>query len=386
MKKDSGLTLVELSIVLIVAGILVGMGVGIIGVLVKRIKYNETKEVINSAVEGIIGYAISAGRLPTDTELSSAVRTLKDAYGRGISYVYDQDLSLPSPYGLCGLSSTNITVQICPDATCSSPTQTISNVAFIVVSGGGNRNNQTAGTRAVNSPTTVRIYEYGTDVDSYPGDLNRTEPYDDIVKWVTLHELQTAQGCEALTITSPTTLPIAIEDSAYIYTLKASGGRPPYTWSGTVGAGLSLDTDGTISGTVNTNTTTSTGEVSGCSTRINFTATVTDSAGKSVSQNFTIPVSAKPVEIITDTLPDAYEGTTYSVYIAAAGGSGSYTFNGSGIPSWLTLNAGTGALSGTPPTDPGCSESVENFSISVSSCSNTHAKGFSITIRDPDCR
>ncbi len=385
MRKERGLTLIELAIVLIVLGILLGIGAGIIGVLIKRVKYNESKEIVNAAVEGIIGYATSSGKLPTDAELNSAVRTLKDSYGKDIAYVYDQDLTTSSPYGFCGLNSTNITVEICPDTTCSSPVQTINNVAFIVISGNGNYNNQTAGTQGVSSATTIRVYEYGVNVDNYSGDMNRTESYDDIVKWVTLHELQTAQGCESLTITSPTTLPVAIEDDAYTYTLRANGGRPPYTWSGTIGSGLSLASDGTISGTVNTNTATTTGEVSGCSTQINFTATVTDSAGQSVSQSFTIPVNARPVEIITNTLPDAYEGTAYSADVDAIGGDGNYTFSGNNLPGWLSLNTTTGVLSGTPPTDSGCSESVENFSISASSCSNTYTKGFSITVRDPDC-
>ncbi len=385
MQREKGLTLIELAIVLIILGILLGIGAGIIGVLIKRVKYNESREIVNAAVEGIIGYATSSGRLPTNTELSSAVRTLKDSYGKDLAYVYDQNLTTSSPYGFCGLNSTNITVKVCPDTACSSPTQTINNVAFIIISGDGNYNNQTAGTQGVNSATTVKVYEYGVNVDNYTGDINRTEPYDDIVKWVSLNELQTAQGCESLTVTSPTTLPVAIEDSAYTYTLRAKGGRPPYTWSGTVGGGLSLASDGTISGTVNTNTSTTTGEVSGCSTQINFTATVTDSTGQSVSQSFTIPVNAKPVEIVTNTLPDAYEGTAYSANIYAVGGDGNYTFSGNGLPTWLTLNTSTGALSGTPPTDSGCSEGVENFSVTASSCSNTYTKGFSITVRDPDC-
>ncbi|WP_032496272.1 putative Ig domain-containing protein [Hydrogenivirga sp. 128-5-R1-1] len=385
MRREKGLTLIELAIVLIVLGILLGIGAGIIGVLIKRVKYNESKEIVNAAVEGIIGYATSNRRLPDSTQLSSAVRSTKDSYGKDLAYVYDNALTSTSTYGFCGLTSTNITVRVCPDTACSSPIQTINNVAFIIISGDGNYNNQTAGTEGVTSSKTIDVYEYGVSVDNYAGDIDRTEPYDDIVKWVSLNELQSAQGCEALTITSPSTLPAGVEDDAYTYTLRANGGRPPYTWSGSVGSGLTLSSDGTISGTINTNTSTSTGEVSGCSTQITFNATVTDSAGQSVSQSFTIPVNARPVEIITNTLPDAYEGTAYSADIDAIGGDGSYTFSGNSLPTWITLNTSTGVLSGTPPTDSGCSEGVENFSVTASSCSNTYTKGFSITVRDPDC-
>ncbi len=399
MRKERGLTLVELAIVLIVLGILLGIGAGIIGTLIKRVKFNESREIVSAAVEGIVGFATSSGRLPTDAELSSAVRTLKDSYGKDLAYVYDQDLTASSPYGLCGLTSTNITVRICQDSGCSTVTQTINNVAFIVISGNGNYNNQTSGTQGVNSPTTIDVFEYGVNVDNYAGDLNRVEPYDDIVKWVTLHEIQTAQGCEALTITSPSTLPSAVEDEPYSYQLQAKGGRPPYTWSldssnpdfSTIG--LSLSPDGTISGTINfSNATPSVdddsipGAVVGCSGQIEFTVTVTDNAGQSVSQNFTIPVNAKPVEIITNTLPDAYEGTPYTADIEAIGGSGTYNFQvvSGSLPPGLSLNNSTGEITGTPPTDTGCSEGVYNFGIQASSCT-TATKGFSITLRDPDC-
>ncbi len=384
--RERGLTLIELAIVLVIVGILIGMGASIVGILVKRAKYNESVEVVNSAVQGIIGFATSSRRLPTDSELSSAVRTTRDSYGRDIAYIYDSDLTTSSTYGFCGLTSTDITVRVCADASCSSVVQTINNVAFVVVSGDGNYNNQTAGTQAITSATTINVYLQGIVVnDGYPGDVNVTEAYDDIVRWVSLSELQSEQGCEALTINSPTTLPSATEDSAYTYTLQARGGRPPYTWSGTIGDGLTLNSNGTITGTVNLNTSTTTGEISGCSDNITFTATVTDDAGQSVSQSFTIPVNARPVEIITNSLPNAYEGSAYSADIDAIGGNGSYTFSSSPLPSWLTLNSSTGVLSGTPPADAGCSESLINFTVSVSSCSNTNTKGFSITVNDPDC-
>jgi prepilin-type N-terminal cleavage/methylation domain-containing protein len=401
MRKERGLTLIELAVVLIVLGILLGVGAGIVGALIKRVKYNESKEIVNAAVDGIVGYATSSGRLPAnDTELRQAVRSLKDSYGKKLMYIYDQDLTASSPYGLCGLTSTNLTVRVCEDATCGTVIQTVNNVAFLVISGNGNYNIQTWNSslsvvssadvivaRASN-PTTINVYEFGTNVDNYPTDINRVEPYDDIVMWVTLHELQTAQGCEALVITSPTTLPEATEDEPYSYQLTARGGRPPYTWSGSIGSGLTLNPDGTITGTVNVNTSTSTGELPGCTASISFSATVQDGAGQTLTQNFTIPVRARNVEIITDSLPDALEGTAYSADVDAIGGSGTYTFSvatGSSLPSWLSLDPSTGVLSGTPPTDAGCSEGLENFSLVATSCARSYTAGFSIRVRDPDC-
>ncbi|GEM_PF-2305221 len=196
MGRNRGLTLVELAIVLIVLGILLGIGAGIIGVLIKRVKYNESREIVNAAVEGIVGYAITSGRLPDNTNWTPAVRSAKDSYGKDILYVYDSDLT--SSGSICGAGGTAITVKICSDTSCASPTQTINNVAFLIISGGGNYNVQTSAPSTCNSSSTceIRVYEYGVgNVDDYTTDINRPEPYDDIVKWVSLYELKPKVGC-----------------------------------------------------------------------------------------------------------------------------------------------------------------------------------------------
>ena len=390
MKKSGGLTLIELAIVLVVIGILLGLGAGLLSVLIKRLKYNESKEIINAGVEAIIGYAVSTGHLPHSANLSSVVRSIKDSYGKDIAYVYDNDLADQNLTSLCGLTSTNLTVRVCSDASCTSSND-ISNVAFILISGDGNYNNQTHGTQNVTSPTTVNIYPFGAEVDNFQvagdDDPDRVEGYDDIVKWVALHEIQSAQGCETLTIISPPTLPPAVEDQPYTYQLKAKGGKPGYTWtlvSGSLG-GLNLSSDGLISGTVNLNSGLDTGELPSCTGTISFTAQVQDSEGQTRTGNFTIPVRARDVEIITDSLPDAYEGTAYSASLSSIGGSGTYTYSlvSGSLPPGLTLDPG-GQITGTPPSDSGCSEDVYSFSVRVSSCT-TYTRGFSIKVRDPDC-
>ena len=385
MRKSGGLTLIELAIVLVVIGILLGLGAGLISVLIKRLKYNESKEIVDAGVHAIIGYAVSTGGLPTSANLTSVLRTTKDSYGKDLAYVYDD--SLANVTSLCGLTSTNLTVRVCDDPSCTSSTD-ISNVAFILISGDGNYNNQTHGTLNVTSPTTVTVYPFGTQVDNFQvpsdNDPDRVEEYDDIVKWVALHEIQSAQGCETLTIISPNTLPQAVEDSAYAYQLKAKGGRSPYTWSGTAGSGLSVGADGLISGTVNLEPG-NTGTLTSCTGTISVSATVQDSEGQTRTGNFTIPVRARDVEIITNNLPDAYEGTSYSASLTSIGGSGSYSYSivSGSLPPGLSLSA-SGQITGTPPTDSGCSEDVYSFSVKVDSCTS-YTRGFSITLRDPDC-
>ncbi len=402
-KKDkSGFTLIELAMILVIIGVLIGIGVTTLSILIKRAKYAESKEIINSAVDAIIGYSATSGKIPTLSELNNVVRTREDSYGKPIVYIYDRDLTTPSPYGHCGLKTTNINVQICDDPSCATST-TINNVAFIILSGDGNFNNQTGGSREISTPTTVRIYQYGIVVDNYPDDVNRPEPFDDIVKWVTLHELQTKEGCKALTIETPSLLDDAVEDAPYNYKLSAAGGRPPYSWgtfNGTdcvvsatdvnLTAGLKLSSNGSIYGTVNADTSSQIGSLSSCSVTVNLgDLCVKDSAGNIANQQFTINIIPQQLKIITETLPTGYEGSNYNITLRAFGGGSTYTWSlvSGNLPPGLTLNS-DGTITGTITSDTGCSnESPYNFTVKVSSCSGSYIafKAYSITVLDPDC-
>jgi hypothetical protein len=61
---------------------------------------------------------------------------------------------------------------------------------------------------------------------------------------------------------------------------------------------------------------------------------------------FNVPSTA--VQLTTVTLPDAQTGVPYSAQLDATDGTTPYTWSATGLPSWLSLNATTGLLSGTP--------------------------------------
>ncbi len=243
--KNRAFTLVELAIVLAVIGILVGMGVGLVGILTKRAKYNEAKEIVNAAVESVINFAAFNNRLPTLSEFPSVVRKSKDPWGKDLVYfpasgLYDNSTNL------CGAKVTNLKICLCTNATCNPCPQEIDNVAFAVVSGGLNYNVQTD-----NDSGIIRVYPYGTSgIDDYSGDFSRPEKYDDIVKWVTLPELQTKINCQIgnkgrLTILN-NELPYGFVGSNYEATIYAEGGIPftsggKYEWcvNGTLPPGIS---------------------------------------------------------------------------------------------------------------------------------------------------
>lgn len=148
-----------------------------------------------------------------------------------------------------------------------------------------------------------------------------------------------------LTVTT-SSLPAATVGTAYNQTLAATGGITPYTWAVTTGslpAGLMLNSStGAITGTP-------TGPQTGT---IAFTVTVTDSENpvKTASANLSITVSAPPLSVTTQSLPNGTLGTTYSTTLAATGGITPYAWSISAgaLPAGLTLNSSTGAITGTP--------------------------------------
>jgi prepilin-type N-terminal cleavage/methylation domain-containing protein len=236
IKNSSGFTLIELAIVLIIAGLLVGLGVGMLGPLTKRAKILETRKLIDAAAESLISYTAGNNKLPATGSFSSVVRNPNDAWTKSLYYITDSSVTSSSGGGICQRKTTRLTLRICPDTGCGTPTSTISNVAFIVLSGAENYNNQTAGTQAVSSATTLSTYEVDVSVDGYVTDMNRVEPYDDIYRWVTLDELRTKAGCDGpqLKVVS-NELPYGFQDSAYSATIFADGGIPftsggSYNW------------------------------------------------------------------------------------------------------------------------------------------------------------
>ena len=130
--------------------------------------------------------------------------------------------------------------------------------------------------------------------------------------------------------------------TAYSRTISATGGTAPYTFavvSGSLPAGLALNaTSGLISGTPTAAATSS------------FTIRATASTGAVGTRAYTVTINPAIV-VGPATLSGGTVGTPYIQTVTATGGTGSYTFSVTGtLPAGLTLNATTGALSGTPTT------------------------------------
>ena len=140
-----------------------------------------------------------------------------------------------------------------------------------------------------------------------------------------------------LAITTATRLPAATIMVAYSETFAASGGAGGYSWSATgLPTWLSLSTAGVLTGTPPLTASDAT-----------FTVKVTDSSGITASAAFSLPVTLTITT--TSPLPAGQLGVSYSLTLAAIGGTGRYTWSvttGS-LPAGLTLTA-AGLMSGTP--------------------------------------
>ncbi len=77
---------------------------------------------------------------------------------------------------------------------------------------------------------------------------------------------------------------------------------------------------------------------------------VTATAGSWVSNPSNLTVQANPLQITTISLPNGYRWISYGANVSATGGTAPYTWSifAGNLPTGMTLNSGTGLISGTP--------------------------------------
>lgn len=153
-----------------------------------------------------------------------------------------------------------------------------------------------------------------------------------------------ATVCPVITV-NPATLPNGTVGTAYNQTVSASGGTAPHTFSISSGAlptGLVLNpATGAITGAPTTAAT------------FTFTVTATDAAGCPGSRPYTITIANPGCPVITlnpATLPPGAVAAPYSQPVTASGGTAPYTYAvaSGALPAGLSLNSGTGIISGVP--------------------------------------
>ena len=184
----------------------------------------------------------------------------------------------------------------------------------------------------------------------------------DLVTGQLASQSYTLSIASSLSITTPAPVDIAAGGSVSL-ALAATGGLPPIAWSavGTLPQGLTLTSAGLLSGTP--------AQPGSFAIAVQATDAETPPATGSATVNVNVLglTNASP-------LPPGTTTATYSATFKAVGGTGTYTFSASGLPSGLSLST-SGVLSG-PVTQPG----QYSFSVQVTSGAITASSTYSLTI------
>lgn len=245
-----------------------------------------------------------------------------------------------------GSDSVTLTVTVAND-------KNSAGVSWAITSGGGTLSSQTTTSATYTAPAatgsqqTVTITATSVAKNTQTGTVTITVP-----------------AAPAVTTTSAN-LTGAV-GSAFSVKLAASGGIPPFTWalgSGTtLPACLTLKSDGTLT---TANGMAPSASCAGSYTNLTFKAT--DSGVPNplsvTSAPMTVTITA-PNLSFTPMLPGGNVGVAYVGSVAASGvvGASTYSIASGALPADLSLNASTGAITGTPKaSDVG----TANFSVSV---------------------
>jgi hypothetical protein len=157
--------------------------------------------------------------------------------------------------------------------------------------------------------------------------------------------------------------------AAYSATPTVTGGTGPYAWvvtNGSLPAGLTIDA---ASGAITGMPTTAGPE--------SFTVTATDGDNQPASAGTTVLINADP-SISTASLPDAQVGTAYNQSVAGVDGTNPYIWSVSTgtLPAGLTIDAATGAITGTPT-----SAGPDSFTLTLTdNDAQTASQGFTIAV------
>ncbi|HEY0660566.1 MAG TPA: putative Ig domain-containing protein [Lysobacter sp.] len=178
---------------------------------------------------------------------------------------------------------------------------------------------------------------------------------------------------------APTTLPGAAIGSAYSQTISASGATAPFSYAITAGslpAGLSLASNGSLSGTPTASGT------------FNFTITATDSSTGTGpytgSRAYSLTVAAPTIAVAPATLGNATVAAAYSTTLSASGGTAPYSFaiTAGALPAGLSFSS-AGTLSGTPTAG-----GTFNFTVTATDSSGgtgpfTGSRAYSLVVDAP---
>jgi prepilin-type N-terminal cleavage/methylation domain-containing protein len=293
-KNISGFTLIELSIVLVIVGMLIGLGANMIGPLTNYAKVRKTHEIMDADIQAVISWASSNTRLPLLTEFRTSVASNQnDGWGQPFAFIADFDLTATATKNaICGRNSTFLNISTID------PKVMVRNVAFALLSHADNTGfSSKLNASLITSASSTAAGALQT--------ISATGPNADLIRWVTLDELRSKIGCQGAQLKIVNNeLPFGNYSAPYSATIVPDGGTGSFEWrikkgvTATMPIGMLLQ--GAMLTFANTSTTSwvpaDTLNISGAphpQGSYNFTVTVRDSNANSASKIFVLTINPK---------------------------------------------------------------------------------------------
>ena len=245
LETSKGFSLVEMAVVMVVVGLLVAMGASMIGPLTSRARMNETRENMSGIMESVASWAASNNRIPPFTPVAPDAATFlqiarkpDDSWGGPLLYLYDTALA---PTGVASLNISKDTIcgrrttTLYLVNTTSTPTVTVNNIAYLIISTGDDRTAQTTINGTLNGGPVNGVV---TGSGPATGTVTLDATFSDIARWVTLDELRAKIGCQGAQLRIVNNeLPPATVSAQYpnatagsALTLSVDGGATPGTY------------------------------------------------------------------------------------------------------------------------------------------------------------
>jgi hypothetical protein len=147
--------------------------------------------------------------------------------------------------------------------------------------------------------------------------------------------------CPTISV-NPSSLPGTAINTSYSQIISASPAGGNYSFavtSGLLPAGLTLNANGSFSGAPTNSGT------------FNFRVTATGFGGCTAFRDYVLVVSCPVITVTPSSLPGGAVGAAYSQTVSATpAGSYAYSVSSGALPTGLTLNASSGAITGAPST------------------------------------
>ncbi|HEV3266832.1 MAG TPA: putative Ig domain-containing protein, partial [Acidimicrobiales bacterium] len=320
-------------------------------------------------------WSISSGTLPTGLSLNGGTGAITGTVGASAT-TQTFTVSLTDANGVAATKSLTITVNASPSITTSSlaaATEGQASYSQTLAATGGTG----AYTWSVSSGTLPAGLSLNSVTGAITGAVSGSATSQSVTFKVTDANGVAATRTIIMTVNAPpsittSSLPGATSTGTYNQTVLETGGTPTFTWTITTGslpAGLSINSaTGAITGTVSNTATTQT-----------FTVTLTDANAVIATKSLTITVNAVPSVTTTSLATGTQTETGYSQTLAGTGGTTPYLWSVTSgtLPSGLSLNAGTGAITGTL----GASATTQTFTVTLTDADNVIAtKSLTITV------